>query len=52
MEDRLLRDLCALDGSADKIGTLSTYMQCAPEPKAVCRVWMSAVEAAAPARAS
>ena len=49
-EDRFLRNLLALDGSVDKIGALSTYMQMS-DARATCCVWMSAVEAAAPTRA-
>ena len=48
---RFFKDLCALDGSAAKIGALSSYMQITNDPKTLCKTWMSALEAAEPARA-
>ena len=46
-QERLLRDLRSLDGSVDKIAALSSYMALnVSDAKVVCKVWMSAFEAA------
>ena len=48
--ERLLRDMLALDGSAEKITTLSSYIQL-NDAKACAKVWMTALEKCDPSRA-